>query len=500
MEPRKRFSPKITENDVETIMKLCRSTIQTFESIGDAFLSSFNGRHTSFSIGYALLLAFRESDGIENLRNRVILIYLLYRCAELDGVSEKGDILDHPFLSFFLSVMEHDKDSKDSSVEVEMLGSPKLGAREKYITGCLLTEMLDRIINRTPVDITMMKIPKQDFDITRHITALKNREAKYPSVASVTTPAIVKIFDEKTKNQDNLTGVESLASMLLPNLLTNPYLFEVLPPSFHRVTPTLMPPSDDEFQFLYPFILDPMWMETSVEKQDLRTLSTASQVCNPVTTVHENQISEKSESIELKTIPSTMSPPPIKEMQPDSVDVSHKTGSSLPSTVGTVTPATDSKKLIEPCRTSSMLVLSEEKADIASSTMAEPEIDATTPIYEYQTTISSASSEKKQPLTSEEAVELLKKSLVSIITRTEAQKLAEAIAQDTSLAKIIDIPLTKFDKYIDDNPAIAAAVIVARITQNCSELPQFFQLLAGMKISVQAMEVVNRLCTVCFQN
>lgn len=46
-------------------------------------------------------------------------------------------------------------------------------------------------------------------------------------------------------------------------------------------------------------------------------------------------------------------------------------------------------------------------------------------------------------MTSVEAAELLKKSLVSIITRTEAQKLAEAIANDPSLAKFIDIPLTK---------------------------------------------------------
>ncbi|VIO86720.1 Uncharacterized protein BM_BM11015 [Brugia malayi] len=485
MVPRKRFCPKITEKDVETIMKLCRSTVQTFKSIGDVFLFNFNGKHSSFSIGYALLLAFRESDGIENLRNRVVLIYLLYRSAELDGVATKGDILQHPFLSFFLSIMEYDKHSKDNSVEVEMMGCPKLGAREKYITGCLLTEMLDKITNRTPVDITMMKIPEQDFDVTQHITALKNRQAKYPSVASVTAPAVIRILNERMKNQDKLIGVESLASMLLPNLLTNSYLFDILPPSFHRVTPTLMPPSDDEF--LYPFILDPMWVETSVEKQNVRALSIVSRVCNPMITVHENRIiSEKPENVELKT-----SPVRIKEIRSDSVDASHKIGSSFP---GIVTPVSDNKKLVEPCRTSSALLMSGKTDAFISATLVEPETDATPPTSECQTAVSS-SSEKKQPMTCEEATELLKKSLVSIIARTEAQRLAEAIAQDPSLAKFVDIPLTKFDKYIDDNPAIAAAIIVTRITENCSELPQFFQLLAGMKISVQAMEVVNRLCT-----
>lgn len=59
------------------------------------------------------------------------------------------------------------------------------------------------------------------------------------------------------------------------------------------------------------------------------------------------------------------------------------------------------------------------------------------------TVVSSTSSEKKQPLTSPEAAELLKKSLVSIIARNEAQKIAEAIVKDPSLAKIVDIPLNK---------------------------------------------------------
>ncbi|KAM3726262.1 General transcription factor IIH subunit [Dirofilaria immitis] len=492
MAPRKYSPPKITEEDVDTIMKLCHCTVQTFESIGDVFLINFNGRHTSFSIGSALLLAFRESDGIENLRHRIILIYLLYRSAELDGVATEDDILEHPFLSFFLAVMEYNKDSKDSSMEIEMLGYPKLGVREKYITGCLLTGMLDRITNRTPVDITMMKIPKQDFDITRHITALKNRQAKYPSVASVTAPAIIRILNERTKNQDKLIGVESLASVLLPNLLINPYVFEILPPSFHRIIPSLMPPSDDEFQFLYPFILDLLWMETSVEKQDARALSTVSQILDPLTTVvHENQMrKEKSEKIELKT--SVISLLSAKEVQPNSVDVSDKTGSSLPSTM---TSASDNQKFSGFCRTSSIFVLSEENVDmITGADVTQPEMDATVETAGL-VAISSVSPVKKHPMTSVEVAELLKKSLVSIITRTEAQKLAEAIAKDPSLAKFIDIPLTKFDKYIDDNPAIAAAVIVARITQNCNELPQFFQLLAGMKISVQAMEVVNRLCT-----
>lgn len=78
-----------------------------------------------------------------------------------------------------------------------------------------------------------------------------------------------------------------------------------------------------QFQFLYPFILEPMWMETSVGKQDALTLSNTSDVLNTVTTVHENQvISEKSENVKLEI--SVMSPLSAKELKSDSVNISNE--------------------------------------------------------------------------------------------------------------------------------------------------------------------------------
>lgn len=51
--------------------------------------------------------------------------------------------------------------------------------------------------------------------------------------------------------------------------------------------------------------------------------------------------------------------------------------------------------------------------------------------------------DKKPPLTHAEAVELMKKSLVSVIARTEAQRLSEAIAADGSIAEVVDIPISQ---------------------------------------------------------
>lgn len=51
--------------------------------------------------------------------------------------------------------------------------------------------------------------------------------------------------------------------------------------------------------------------------------------------------------------------------------------------------------------------------------------------------------EKKSLLNYEMAIELLKKALGTVIARTDAQKLADAIAADPTIADIVDIPFEK---------------------------------------------------------
>ncbi|VDN02740.1 unnamed protein product [Thelazia callipaeda] len=420
-----RISAKITAKDFDVILK-----------------QAFSGRHSCFSVGSAILLLFKQYCGAEHLRHRVILIYLLYRSPELDGGLRKNNIAENPFLCFFLTVMKYDSNSKDKHKDVELLGTSRIGPPEKYITGCLLTEALDKITPHSPVDIIMMKIPKEDFDIREHIMAIQDRQMNYPLITSVTIPAGFKVPSQKVKT---LAEIQKLSSALILKLFKNCNLMDVLPPRFHRITPLLMPVSDDEVQFLFPCLLEPLWMETKVNKQ----------------------------------------------RWPSSPTLSSSSTFSFVSATTNVSSTSDHDSLYMSCETSSCSL---EKDEENSSVKLADDI-SNEEILTSKSSRSSVASDKKQSLSTAEAAELLKKSLVSIITRTDSQKLTEAIAKDPSLTKIVDIPLTKFDRYIDENPTIAAAVIVNRITENCYELPRFFKLLAKMKISVQAMEVVNKLCT-----
>lgn len=73
-----------------------------------------------------------------------------------------------------------------------------------------------------------------------------------------------------------------------------------------------------QFQFLYPFILEPLWMETNVEEQDVRALSG---VCNAV--YKDRMQGEELWNVEAEISP-TVSPLSTREVQPDSDDISQK--------------------------------------------------------------------------------------------------------------------------------------------------------------------------------
>lgn len=126
----------------------------------------------------------------------------------------------------------------------------------------------------------------ENFDITKHKTALGNRHKKYPVMASLTVPAVMKLLNETT-NHEKESKKESLAS----TLTADPNLFDLISPSFHRITPLLMPPSDDEFQFLYPNIMEPMWMETNAKR--IASLKSASSLHTLSTVISEKEVSSE---------------------------------------------------------------------------------------------------------------------------------------------------------------------------------------------------------------
>uniref|UniRef100_A0A915BEZ5 CCR4-NOT transcription complex subunit 11 n=2 Tax=Parascaris univalens TaxID=6257 RepID=A0A915BEZ5_PARUN len=514
---RKTFTPSTS--------RLCNCSSETFDTLANVFINAFSARRNSLAVGTALMHIFKEFDAKTKIPQRLILLYFLYRVGDLDlSIDQRKqsneelieDALWHPFLSFFISLLEEENEN-GSELMVDSLGSlPKANIYERYLLGYLLTGKQNDLALRTVNDLVQSvhrndemseECPVKEIDMVRYKSALKQRHSTYPSLANASIPALIKLAGESREDGD-----EVFTRSLL-DITCSPYMADVLPPSFHRVTPTLMPPSDDEFQFLYPFLLEPLWLDAETLKPDLN-ISTS---CNHHKTANsvERSMSDSNENSTTrslsKTAPtasksigdshaernSSRTPPSGVAITAQPSEPRRKWGASLPPSPRAPMSASSNESSV--CRSfrtvslSSLSFLSNNSTDTNKSTVEDTSF--TSESLSVSSSITEKDKDKKPPLTHTEAVELMKKSLVSVIARTEAQRLSEAIAADASIAEVVDIPISQYPKFIDDNPIVAAAVIVRRVNKNASELEGFFDLLLSMNLSVQGMEVVNKLCT-----
>uniref|UniRef100_F1KYV8 CCR4-NOT transcription complex subunit 11 n=1 Tax=Ascaris suum TaxID=6253 RepID=F1KYV8_ASCSU len=521
------FSPRtvLSAEDFHAINKLCNCSTETFDTLGNVFINAFSARRNSLAVGTALMHIFKEFDARTKIPQRLILLYFLYRVGDLDlSVDQRKqsseelveDALWHPFLSFFISLLEDEKEN-GSELVVDSLGSlPKANIYERYLLGYLLTGKQNDLALRTVNDLVQSvhrsdemseECPVKEIDMVRYKSALKQRHSTYPSLANASIPALIKLAGESREDGD-----EMFTRSLL-DITCSPFMADVLPPSFHRVTPTLMPPSDDEFQFLYPFLLEPLWLDAETLKPDLNIStscnhyktansverSTSGSNENSTTTSQSKTVPTASKSVDDSHTESSSSrtPPSGMTITAQPAEPRRKWGASLPPSPRAPMSASSNESSV--CRSSrtvslsSLSFLSNNSADTNKSTIEDTSF--TSESLSVSSSVTEKDKDKKPPLTHAEAVELMKKSLVSVIARTEAQRLSEAIAADGSIAEVVDIPISQYPKFIDDNPIVAAAVIVWRVNKNASELEGFFDLLLSMNLSVQGMEVVNKLCT-----
>ncbi|VDK53173.1 unnamed protein product [Anisakis simplex] len=543
----------LTSDDFCAIHKLCNCFTQTFEYLGDVFVSAFSTRRSSLAVGTALMHIFKEHDAKTKVPQRLILLYLLYRVEDLDIALDRhkqtvedqiDDILWHPFLVFFVSLLDCEKETRSMDLANDLFEAhSKANLYERYLLGCLLNGEHNSVASRNVNDLIQIVYHKvdeesEDFcmkmvELDRYKAALKQRQANYSALVNASIPALIKLPDATREYNDEMAFKKSLLS-----IACNPFMTDLLPPAFHRVTPTLMPPSDDEFQFLYPFLLEPLWMDAETLKPDANVPSLAdanadrnaeqnvdqaiiisdgkklksSASSQSLKSSDKSKVSDDESSASKTNDHSSQTLQPCHQTAPKAIknlsDPRKKWGNSLPSSPKTLIGTEDTDEAsntVSPAyhRSSRTVSLSslpyQRSSSVDTAKTCATDENILTVESSNTSMVSSVCSEKEKdkrpPLTHAEAVELVKKSLVSVLGRIEAQRLSEAIAADGSVADLVNIPITQYPKFIDENPAVAAAVIVRRVNKNAGELEAFFDLLLSMNLSVQGMEVVNKLCS-----
>uniref|UniRef100_A0A0N5AF33 CCR4-NOT transcription complex subunit 11 n=1 Tax=Syphacia muris TaxID=451379 RepID=A0A0N5AF33_9BILA len=469
--------------DVKSIIKICNSTTQNFESIGNLFINKFSNKYNVLTMGSALITALGELSVRTKLRQRLVLIYLIYKVNDLDippsevPKKSKKEIIEnlqfHPFLPFLLFLMGGENATSYGSTNFIYTFAPiVLHAKEKYMLGLLLTGRCDEVVKRTPIDFAQMVIHQEEvFDLRWLAKVVKLQQNNYSNLAKISTPAFLRMFEE-IKNLDNSEDLDAS----LVDVLTKHRLSDVLLPSFYRFVPTLMPPSDDEFQFLYPFLLEPLWIHSETSRSE------TNDECGIEV---DTGSSYEAESSIMK---------PFASLSIVNTDTDHlkfrdkKTGGSLPcspktSAFASVNGDTRSARAASVCSLPFSLDLSSAFEEIALSATVESSQEGST-MENLETT----------KLSKSDAIQLLSKTLKGVIARHDTQRLAYAISSDPTIVDSVEITPTYFPKLIKDNPTVAAAVILDRARKNPGEISVFFDILTEMKLCVQGMEVVNKLC------
>ncbi|VDD96101.1 unnamed protein product [Enterobius vermicularis] len=412
----------------------------------------FSKRYSVLTLGSALIIALGEHNIRTKLQQRLVLLYLIYKVNDLDipqvevTKRTKEETLEHlqlhPFLSFLLFLMGEENLMGCAASQFNSTFTPiPLMPQERYLLGLLLTGKCDEVSKRSPSDFVQMV-----FDLRWLITSLKSQQSNYSSLAKASMPAYLKISEEG-KFPESLDELESS----LIDIIVNRRMSDIFPPPFYRFVPTLMPPSDDEFQFLYPFLLEPLWMDAESSKGDLGVDDGSKG------TVPENNAEKlKGEAGSLSALPtlSTDTSPCGSEK---------KLGSSLPNS------PKNSFAAGEECgRSTRAASVCSLPPKLASPSTVEKPVKDSSPSKESPFTVPTSESGKLQR---DDAVQLMNKALQGVIARHEAQKLAEAVAADPTIAESVEIPPNYFPKLINFNPTVAAAVILERVKKNSSELP-----------------------------
>ncbi|MFH4977351.1 hypothetical protein AB6A40_004060 [Gnathostoma spinigerum] len=419
-------SNELSKSDIMFINAVCSWTGKPFDCIGDAFIEMFFRKRTALAVGSAIVTVLGEYDDLSLQQQRLILLYLLYRIDELEVLSgEKavfpGDksesVLYHPFLAVFLSLMTLPKDAfigKDLAVGFSF-SLPHITPQEKHMLGCLLTGKTSQVNPLTPFEFAKLPIVNENYDLSRHRAALELQQHSFPLLALVSIPSVLKAPDGnfRVRSGDEFDGILDALNELLTG--HDPAMScSVLPPPFHRLIPALMPPSDDEFQFLYPFQLEPLWME------------------NGSAVFSESNPAEASLSNEMASVSGLCG-------VSDEVCNVQSESSSIDDEGVMVLKSGDEF---------------ENKDEITKS-----DVTAVSPHFHHE----------RKPLERAEVIELLVKSLECRIG--DCQRVAEAIAADPSIAEVtFDLPIEKFPRFIDDNATIASAVIYERVMKDPTSL------------------------------
>jgi hypothetical protein len=256
---------------------LCNRHTDSFAAIGEQFSAMARSRDPS-SICLTLIAMYQEHVSIIHVTQRLILVYLIYRLRDIgifaNTQSEETNILCHPFLMLivriyigFISPTPTKGDSNDS-VLYRLRDFPSVTPQEGHFVGRLLTAStsdLRQLFELSPSEVADNPIHEKQvsnsyctactnvpylpvLDVTSHVAAAEAQLEPYRLLG-------------KEGAQDN--ACDGKGAMFMPESDATLYsiqarvVYSLSPAPFIRIEPSVMPPCEDEFHFIYASLIEP---------------------------------------------------------------------------------------------------------------------------------------------------------------------------------------------------------------------------------------------------
>uniref|UniRef100_A0A915DSG8 CCR4-NOT transcription complex subunit 11 n=1 Tax=Ditylenchus dipsaci TaxID=166011 RepID=A0A915DSG8_9BILA len=434
--------------DFSNIYALCTRRADSFCVIGDQFCKLFRSKD-SVSVCLNLVACYQECDTFANVAQRLILVYLIYRLKDI-GVfdaepvksANEPDILAHPFLLLFVKIYVDDYhifskrplQHKDSLLQ--HLGQfPEISSQEAGLVRRLLTDStsgLEDLFRLSPTQVAESpSAHRKEIDISKHLELLNSQ------LEQLRVHGKEGVQDNSCDAKGTNTFPLLEPSLMAPRIRL---VYSLAAPPFVRIEPSIMPPCEDEFRFIYPSLIEPEqvpddWLKDEEWNQDkMRPLE--------------------------KTLGSSALRISTRSSAPPSPSINMRKGQFT------------------------------------------PEIGFSTSGNEYPPNIQNGPTEKQFSTpssvgiaeTKNHAIDCLRKianGSGATLSRVDVAKLMAAVTEDPDIFRDISL-VDEFPKFIECQPDIAAELLIHELIYDLEALSLHMEILLNLEFSVQSLVTVNK--------
>ncbi|KHJ94279.1 hypothetical protein OESDEN_05794 [Oesophagostomum dentatum] len=232
----------LSKKNAADIIRLVKCHSKPLNKVASEFIEIFKER-CSLVVGMALLTVYDDLAPTDDIASRIVTVYLIYRVRDIEPALRRkspggvDDILGHPFMSFFLNLVE------SKAVEEICVPYPLPVGVERSIVLRILNGKTSEFANMSAADLAAgVSMNDANLSFNEAEEYYQKQSARWPEhIDMVTIPAVLP-YPDPDDNALQDTNQDALLTSLMQRISSEPVKqlpFKVTPllPPLHPVQP-----------------------------------------------------------------------------------------------------------------------------------------------------------------------------------------------------------------------------------------------------------------------